>query len=243
MVEPEAVSSTGSPAGSSWSHLVNVFFSPAETFRRLKARPVFGLALATLVILAAIVGSVAFSKVTAADFLQSLEASGKTLPDQVRENPERVLMISRWSQGIAAPIMAGIVYILAAAIFHGGFRMLGSEIGFRQSLATALHGLLPLALAALVGTVIALGQETISMEDLRGGAFLVSNLGFLAGETTGKVTRALLTSVDLFSAWCVFLLALGFRIVAGVSKARSWTVVLVIWGAGVALKVLFASFA
>jgi len=120
--------------------------------------------------------------------------------------------------------------------------MLGSEIRFRQSLATALHGMLPLALAAVVGTVIAFGQETISMEDLRGGAFLASNLGFLSNESTGKMARALLTSVDLFSAWCVFLLALGFEIVAGVSKSKSWSVVLVVWGAGVALKVLFASF-
>ena len=55
------------------------------------------------------------------------------------------------------------------------------------------------------------------------------------------MTRALLTSVDAFSAWCVALLAIGFTEVARVSRSAAWTTVLVVWGAGIGLKLVLAT--
>jgi hypothetical protein len=119
--------------------------------------------------------------------------------------------------------------------------MLGSEMDFVRSLSVAIHGSVPLGAAAIIGIPVALGRSEMSMEELQGGQYLMSNLGFLAGEEAGAVTRALLTSVDLFSVWCIILLTIGYRIVARVSRGAALAVTLAVWGLGVLLKVAMAA--
>jgi len=55
------------------------------------------------------------------------------------------------------------------------------------------------------------------------------------------LTRGLLASFDLFSLWSLWLLALGFRVVARVSAGAAWGVVGVLWAIGVGLKLVLAS--
>ena len=101
--------------------------------------------------------------------------------------------------------------------------------------------MLPMGIAALVGIVIALLRDTVDPIELQGGGLVMSNLGFLATEETSKAMRALMTSVDLFSVWCIYLLATGYRIVGRISAGSAWTSVLVVWLAGVAIKVGLAA--
>jgi len=56
--------------------------------------------------------------------------------------------------------MAGIFLVL--------FRLVGSELTFRQSLATTLHGMLPFGVAAVVGIATALGLARGSAAQLLG---------------------------------------------------------------------------
>ncbi len=119
--------------------------------------------------------------------------------------------------------------------------MLGSDLTFRQSLATTVHGFLPFGLAALAGIAIALGRDEIRLADMQAGGLVPSHLGVLAGENAGKVLRALLGSVDLFSAWCVALLATGYRVVARVSRGAAWGVVGSLWAVGILIKLALAA--
>ena len=215
--------------------------SPESAFRAIAARPVVALALILLVLAGALAVGIGFSKVSAEDYLRSIEDSGNEVPPQFREEPERMMGLVRWSSIAGALLFAPLVYFAVAGIFLVVFRLLGSEIDYRRSLSVTLHGLLPLGVAALVGIVIALAREHISLQELQGGGLVMSNLGFLAGEETSKAVRALLTSVDLFSAWSIGLLGLGYRIVARVSPGAAWSVVGVVWALGVALKVALAA--
>lgn len=232
----------GEPAGSSIRSLISTLVSPRDAFAGLAQRPVFGLALAVLVLAGVAAIYVSMSKVTAEDLLATIEASGRSLPDEARANPERILSITRWSQVATAAILPGLLYAVLAGIFLGVFRLLGSELTYRQSLATTVHGLLPLGVAALLGGVVAMGRETISLQEMKWGGILATHLGVLAGEDTGEVARALLTSIDLFSAWCVALLAIGFQVVARVSRNAAWATVLAIWSLGIGLKLAIAAF-
>jgi len=238
MSEPHAAEPVES---SSTRNLVQALVAPREAFTALARQPTTALALVVLVFLGVVAIHVAMSRVPPESMFASLEEQGQQLPPDAKENPERFLKIALWSQTVAAVVFGPALYLALAGVFLVLFRMLGSEIGFRQSLATTLHGMLPFGVAAVVGVFVALGRDEISLEELQYGGLVASHLGFLAGEDAGKIARALLTSIDLFSIWCIALLAIGYRIVARVSAGAAWAAVLAIWGVGVALKLALAA--
>jgi hypothetical protein len=227
--------------GSSSSHVVNALISPREAFTSLARRPTYALALAVLIALTATLGYLAMSKVTPSDFVKTLEASGRQMPPNALENAPRYLAIARWSQFGGALIVSPLLYLAVSGVFLVIFRMSGSEITFRQSFATTLHGLLPFAVLALIGIAVTLGKSEISLAQIQSGSLVASNLGFLAGDGAGKATTALLTSLDVFSLWCILLLALGYRIVGSLRAGTAWAGVLTVWILGVLIKVGLAA--
>jgi len=239
--EPPSAPAEDAAASSAWSSLAGVLTSPTATFQRLAARPVWALALAALLVVGVAFGAAAFGKVTPEEFLRSIEAQGRPAPPQLEEDPERFLATMRWIQVGAGSVFAALFYFGAAGVFLVLFRLLGSDLRYVQSLSTTLHGLLPLGVSAAAGLAVVAGRAEISLDELQNGTLLLSNLGFLAGEETGKAVRALLTSADLFAVWSVWLLATGFRIVARVSSGAAWGVVGTLWACGIGLKAVLAS--
>ncbi len=229
--------SLSSEEGSSFQLLIQTLVSPGEAFASLARRPRFLLALLLLVLCATFAVYLSMARVDADDMLRVLEARGREFPSELRDDPERMKAVSLWAATIWTPIAFPAFLAIEAALFLVILRMMGSEITFRQSAAAAVHAALPLAVASLVGIAVVLGRERIGFLDLESGGIVASNLGFLATEETGRVVRALLSSIDLFSAWCVVLLATGFRIVARVGSGVAWTVTLTIWALGILLKV------
>lgn len=229
------------PPGSAWGALWGILSAPRETFERLAAKPVWAVCLIVLLALGVAFGVAAVGKVTPEEFLRSIEAQGQPVPPQLEDDPERFLATMQRIQVGAGTLFAALFYFSAAGVFLVLFRLLGSDLRYAQSLSTTLHGLLPLGVAALAGLVVVLGREEISLEELQSGSLVLSNLGFLAGEESGELTRALLASFDLFSLWSLWLLALGFRVVARVSAGAAWGVVGVLWAIGVGLKLVLAS--
>lgn len=229
------------PAGSSWNRLWGALTAPSETFAGLAARPTWAVGLVVLLVVGLVFGWLAMGKVTPEEFLRSIEAQGRPAPPAMQDDPERFLASMRWIQVGAGTLFAALFYLATAGVFVVLFRLLGSDLSFRQSLATTVHGLLPLGVAAVAGIAVVLGRDAISLDELQAGGLVASNLGFLAGDEASPVTRALLTSVDLFSLWSVWLLSLGFRLVARVSGGAAWTVVGVLWTVGIGLKAGLAS--
>jgi hypothetical protein len=218
-----------------FGRLLAVLWAPAKTFTSIAARPTWLAAILALALLGAVAVHLGFSKVTEADLVHSMQEQGRELPPNA--SPEAILKFTRWAAVGGAALFAPALYVGVALLFWVTLRLLGSELDFVRSLAVTVHGFMPFAIAALVGIPVALGREEISIEELQGGQLVASHLGFLASEETGKATIALLTSVDLFSVWAIALLAIGYRVVAKVSRGAALGVVLGIWTLGVLLKV------
>jgi hypothetical protein len=235
MTEQEKVPAEA-PGGGAFGPLVGALVAPGEAFGRLAVRPRSLVALLLLVALGIGFAYVGMTRVPAEDFLRAIEEQGREVPPKLREDPEGFARTMRVPQLAAGTIFSALFYVAAAGIFLVLFRLLGSDLTYRQSLATTVHGMLPLGVSALLGIVVVLGRERITLEELQSGSVLLSHLGFLAGEEAGKLTRAALASLDLFSAWAVALLAIGYRVVARVSKGVAWGVVGALWGAGIGLK-------
>jgi hypothetical protein len=87
---------------------------------------------------------------------------------------------------------------------------------------------MPNAVSSLLTIPVILGRQEIDVAEAQHG-LLASHLGLLAPADAPVWMTALLARVDLFSLWALVLLAVGFRVVAGLSKGASAAIVALLW--------------
>jgi hypothetical protein len=172
--------------------------------------------------------------------MEKRQGAGQVTPEQVEQGVEmgrKISSVTIW----LLPVFEAVIYLIIAALFLGAFRFFGgSEIPFKTSLATTVHGFLPGLVAALLALPLLLSRPHITVKQAQSN-LLASNLGAFAPESTGAALRTLLTSLDFFSIWTLCLLIIGYRLTAKVSTASAATVVLVLWAIYVAARVGLAA--
>lgn len=218
---------------------LKTFIDPVKAFASLKEKPFIALAL-TVMILASM--GAAWVMITHMDegairgqIREAMEKQGGTVSDAKLD--EVMAQQSKWSK-LGAPMAAvgaAIVYLLVALVFFLAFKMLDSDMSYRQSLSVTVHGFLP----GLIGTLllIALILKAGSVDPQAAETLLKSNLGFLADPDSQKVLFKLLGSIDLFSFWSLGLLTLGFGTVTGKGFKGALPVTVGLWALYVAGKV------
>jgi hypothetical protein len=87
---------------------------------------------------------------------------------------------------------------------------------------------MPNAISSLLTIPVILGRQEIDVAEAQHG-LLASHLGLLAPADAPVWMTALLARIDLFSLWSLILLAVGFRVVAGLSKGASAAIVALLW--------------
>lgn len=215
---------------SAWARLAGVLFSPEKTFRSIAQRPTWLPPLLVLALLGTLLGFLISQRMDYREMFrermaeQEQEVSEEQL-EQMAEVSEKFGPVGALAGGL---LFTPAIYLALAGIFLVAFRLLGSELEYQASLSTLLHGLMPMAVAALLSLPVVLGREAFTAEDTQRGV-LLSNLGALAPEDAGPVVAALLASVDLFAIWAVVLLVIGYRVVARVSTAAAAGTVLAFW--------------
>jgi hypothetical protein len=238
--EPEA-----SPAGqqdsgseakiSSFNRLIHVFFKPAEVFEDITRKPTWVVALlCTALVIFGQTLVISMNKDYEATVRQGVEMFGVELSDeQIDQQVES--QQSRWFLGpVIAFVLSPIAFLIAAVVFFLMLKLMGSELNYTGSLSTMLHAYWP---AKLVGGAL------LSFMVWRHGAVtdmglvkvLKSSLAGFLPESASLPVGVLASFVDVFRIWGIVLLAMGFAIVARVSKGKAWTATLVPW-------VLFALF-
>jgi hypothetical protein len=225
---------------SGWGRLIGVLISPGQTFRSIAGRPTWAVPLLVIILLGGLTQWLLQSKTDQEAVLrEQTEAFGMEMTqEQIDEALEKAKEPGRQAAGaVFAVFGVCLLYFLAAAIFWVFFRMFGSEIDYRTSLATTVHGLLPFGVAALLNIPLILARDSITFDDMMAGGILMSNLGFLAPEDAGMAVRGLLQSADFFSVWSIVLLVIGYRATARVSTGTTTGIVLLVWLLGVAVKV------
>lgn len=233
MSERNAMTDTGA------GRVLGALVAPGDTFRSIAARPTWLAPLLVLTLLATVVGWMVANRIDMAQTIRhQLEASGAQLSaEQIDQRIETVKKFTPVLALVQGLVVVPVVYLVLALLLWVGFKLLGSELGYKASFSTALHGTLPQAVQGLISIPVVWNRATIGAAEARSGAFLASNLGAFAPDGTGAVARALLGSVDLFSIWAIVLLIIGYRAVARVSGPVATGVVLAIWFLGIAVKV------
>ncbi len=227
-VPPEA--SPEKPAGF-FQNLLDVYFSPSEAFGRIVRRPAWILPTAVYVVVTLAFTAVWINRVDMREFMraqieQSPQASrlSSEQREQAVEQQARFVPVFAWVGAVLGPLV-GLVVVSAALLFVYRF-FYAAEVRFTQSLAIGAWTFLPVGLVstALILTVLSLkGDWNINPQEA-----LEANLSLLLDRSTApKPLWSLLSSIDLFSLWTVFLLATGY---AAAMRRKTGAV---IWGVAV----------
>ena len=219
---------------SSWGRLIGVLVAPGETFRSIAERPTW---LPPLLLLALLGAAVAFAIQIRTDPEEmvrgQIEAIKVEVPqeqvDKMIEDAESRTTGAKLGLAAIGIAVQAALYAVVAVLFWIGFRLFGSEMDYLSSLATTLHGYMPLAVASLINLPLMLSRESLTFEDAAAGGVLVSSLKALAPEDASPVTEALLGSLDLFTIWALVLLTIGYKAVAKVSTAVASGIVILFW--------------
>jgi hypothetical protein len=232
---------------SSFGRLIGVLVSPGKTFRSIAARPTWLVPLLVLVVLGLVVGWFLISRVDAGEMVryQFGKFADRMPPEQVEkaiQDAENMTPGRRLLQTAIGLPVAALLYVILAAVFLVVFKLMGSEMTFKQSFSTYLHSLVPIGLvSALINLPLILTRESISPEEVMGGGVIVASPAILASEETSAVVQSLLGSLNFFTLWTLVLLTIGYRIVARVSTAASAGTVFTLWLLYVAGKAGFAA--
>ncbi|HEX2164409.1 MAG TPA: YIP1 family protein [Thermoanaerobaculia bacterium] len=216
----------GALAARSWGRPLGVLVSPRATFESIARRPSWLPPLLILLVLFVVAQVLAMQKIDMeAAIRDAMERQNQPVDDaQVAQLAEMQSKV-----GVACNVVlfpAGMA--LVAAIFWGLANVAGGEIGFKRSLAVTGHALMPNAVSSLLTIPVILGRREIDPIAAQHG-LLASHLGALAPEDAPAWVAALLARVDLFSLWSLALLALGFVVVARLSKGAAIGIVLLVW--------------
>lgn len=229
--------------GEAVARIGRVLIAPATTFAEIARRPGWAVALLLLCSTSLVVKLLVEPRIDPESLAAYLEGRGVEA-EQIEQAIEQQLSPSparRYVGMVTGFGGAALFYVVTSALFFACARLFGGELDFRRALAATAHGLLPFFVASIVAIPVILSRASIPFEETFSGSFLASHAGVLAGDETGAVARALLSSVDLFSIWCVVLLVIGFGAVARLSRGAAVATVLVPWLIGVGLKVGFAA--
>lgn len=221
---------------SAWGRLIGVLFAPEKTFRSIAERPTWLPPLVVLGVLAVIAGWAVQQRSDPAEMaklqMKQMERLGIELSEQQRAEMEEKMAEqdpTKQKIGLAfAPLAVAVGIVILAALFLAAFKLFGSDIGFKQSLAAAGYAFMPSAVASLINIPLILSRPSISAEQVMSGGVLVSSLRPLAPEGSA-VLASLLGSLDFFSLWCLVLFIFAYRAAARVSTTTAAGTVISLW--------------
>ena len=234
---------------SSFGRLLSVLVSPGRTFEVLRERPTWVWALVVLVGLTALSTTIVFQRIDQDaqrdQMYEQLERRGV----QGTEADQQVETITAFNEKwwpvfvVGAVVISVVGILLVALFFFMGLRFIGgSSLGFRQSLATTTHAMMPQVVSGILSLAILWPREAIDPQAMqRGEVGLITNLGRFAPDGASPIVQTLYASVDIVTFWVLALLVLGYSIVGRVSKGMAAILAIGGWLFWVLVKVGLAA--
>jgi Yip1 domain len=227
------------------STLAGLYAAPSETFRALAARPSFAAPLLALIALNVAFTFVWTRKADPVELVRTqMEESGvfDRVPAErhadLVQRQARLFPIFAW---LGPLVFAPLGFVAMAGLFLFIYRFFyASETTFAQSLAVVGWSLLAVGLVTTPLTLLVLALKGEWSVDPR-MVIQASPAALFDKGAVPKPVHALLDSIDLFSAWTLFLLSAGYAAMSKRSLGAAAVGVLVIWAVYVLLKVALAA--
>ena len=242
MTETETLAPT-QDSGSFFGNLFNLYFEPEATFAKIFVKSRVWLAILLQIGMGVAFTSVWLQKVDTREFMRAQMEQNPRIQQMPAEQVDRIIetqakVMKTW--GRIAPLIAPVVIdLVLAGLLMFVFRFfMAAEVSFLRSLATVAWSF---AALSLVQTPIMLAVFT-----LKGDWNVDPNQIVQANPTVffeiGDLPRwlwSLLSSLDLFTFWTVFLLATGYAVASKRGLSTGLWGVAIPWALYVMVKVAF----
>jgi hypothetical protein len=222
--EPAPMSEIGRLAG--------VFFSPGTAFADIAKRPrwfvpvLLGMIVTTtfLYLFSQRVGWEQFLRAQNAQStqLQSMEPAARA---QIEATQLRITPYISWISGLTVPLIGSLV--IAGVLKFLADTVMGAGIGFKKTLAVVTYGGLPNLLKSGL-SILVMYLKPPDEFDLQ-NPLMVNAAAFLPADAASWM-KALGSSLDLFTFWCMALMAIGFAAAAKrMSTGKAFGMILFPW--------------
>jgi len=250
MSESSAPIAPGTPPASEvkagfLQNLIDVYFSPGEAFARIARRPAWILPAVGYLVLGIAFTAVWMNKMDPHEFMKAQLEQSPQAAKMTAEQREQVVEQQAKLMPILIPVIGIAGLVISIVVVAGGLLFVyrffyGAELAFVQSLAISSWVFFATSLVTtpLLLLVFALkGDWNLNPQEL-----LQANLTLILDRTTAaKPLWTLLSGIDLFSIWAVFLLAIGYAAAVRRSLGSAIWGVAVPWLLIVLAKVAWAS--
>jgi len=233
MTESTSSVAPSKPTESSfWEDVIDIFYQPAEVFRRRQNRSVWP----PMLFVAISIGVIFFATFNTLEPLFAAEFTRQTAK-VLAKNPQitQEMMDKQRSIGEAftrygiGVVILVTMFILGVVAWLVG-KLVGSKQTFQAALVVAAWSYMPRVLGAVIGGVQGLlmdpakltGQMSISLSPAR----------FMDPDTSNPLLFQLMGRFDLITIWVTILLAIGLYVTGKVSKDRAAVFGILIWIVG-----------
>jgi hypothetical protein len=240
------------PVMSTPETLSGIFFEPGRTFEALRARPRFLVAglialVAFMTFYVTYMQRIGYDQIVDSEIAVARKSNSSMTDEQAAAGAQIqkgaiVKQIRTWS-----PILGfAIVFAAGAGLYLLGTNLMGGRISYKQALAVWVYSSMPpLLVMTILNFVLLFVSPPDEAADIAQGAgrgLVRASPGALVDGSAHHVLATALGSLDLLALYGLFLAALGLRKVGKLSKGSAWTVVLILWGIGVAARIVTAVF-
>ncbi len=194
-----------------------IITSPSIQFARMKEKAPIGIPLVIMIVLMAITGSMVA-------YLGLRNPIIKDLPAEIKI-PVGVTL----GMGIVGAVFGGVImFFIVAAFYKLCMVIMSNDTPYMKLFAVVLYSSLISSIGVLINGLISLAV----------GGFDVSytSLAPLVGDN--QMLKLIAANFDIFHIWYYVVLAIGLRIVAGLSKNKAIVLVVIVFLLGIALSSL-----
>lgn len=206
--------------------IIKIIISPKEIFQKLKERPYIFTPLVLILISLFLVGIVS-SSITQETQIKNLEKQLEELEKQKDEegiylDKEQIEQMIKFIQSPLGLILGGvgktiggvIILLISSFFFYLLASLFGGNARFKHSFSLVAYSYVPFIFRNVLQAIYMFSTKKMIEPGL---SFLVKNDQIFF--------RGILSSIDIFVIWHLFLLVLGFGIVFGLSRKKSIMIV------------------
>ena len=239
MTSPDIVAPA--PASSSVvEDIIDIFHSPSAVFARRRADPRFWAAFFILALLMSAIGYVMLKNLSSVMDAQFAKQSAAVLQKNPQVTEEQLATMRRMGETFA-PIGFAVVAILSTFVLGVGIWLVGklfeSTADLKQTMFIATFASFPKLIDLLLTAVVAMTVGTGNIDNMYAAA---PSAARFAGAGASMAVLAALSRISIGTIWATILVAIGLRVMGGVSKEKAYTTAFILWVVGTLVTVASA---
>ncbi len=234
MSESSAAPTTTSapPPQSFWEDLIDIYFQPANVFRRRQNSSVWPPML-FVAIAVGVIFFITFNTLQPIFDAEFTRGSAKAMANNPQMTPETLEKMRGFSESIGRYAI-GVIMLVTMVVIGSVTWLVGKLVGSAQTYHAALVVAAWAYMPRVIGAVLA-GVQGLLMDPAKLTSQLAISLSparFYDVDATNPLLYQALGRLDLITIWVTILIGVGVYVTGKVSKGQATTVAVLMWVLG-----------